>query len=141
MNPRGMPADQELQAYNYLVLQSQDEAYSLAYDLLGDESAADGVVQQAFMHGFGRQVDARLPFRLRVLRWVVSACLERSQILPGPARLEPRLAHLSNEENVALLLIERLGLSYSQASGVAQKSEAEFRKQLAAARFSLCKMS
>jgi len=141
MNPRGKPADQDLQAYNSLVLQNQDEAFSLAFDLLGDESAADAAVQQAFMHGFARQVDARLPFRLWVLRWVVSACLERSQILPGPARLEPRLAFLSNEDNVALVLVERLGLSYSQAAGVAQKSEAEFRKQLAAARFSLCKMS
>ena len=141
MNPRGTPADQDLQAYNYLVLQNQDEAFSLAYDLLGDENAAEAVVQQAFLRGFARQADARLPFRLRVLGWVVSACLERSQILPGPAQLEPRLAFLSNEENVAIVLVDRLGLNYSQAAGVAQKSEAEFRKQLAAARFSLCKMS
>ncbi len=136
-----MPADRDLQAYNYLVLQNQDEAFSLAYDLLGDESAADAAVQQAFLHGFARQADARFPFRLRLLRWVVGACLASSQILPGPALLEPRLAFLSNEENVALVLVERLGLSYSQAAGVAQKNEAEFRKQLAAARFSLCKMS
>lgn len=149
MNLQGMQIsrvnDQELgmlRTYNSLVLQNQDEAFSLAYDLLGEEGAADTLVQQVFLNGFGRRVDERLPFRLRVMCWIVRACLQRgAHPLSGPGRLDPRLAHLSNEEQVALLLVERLGLNYSEAAAVMEKSVEEFRSLLAAARFSLRKMS
>lgn len=141
MNLKGIPVncerDQELQAYNSLVLQSQDEVYNLAYDLLGAECMAAAVVQEVFVSGFDRRKDTRLMFRLRVMRWVVRACLGRSQVLPGPERLEPRLARLTNEEKVALILVERLGLNYPEAAVVAEKSAADIRRILAQARLSL----
>ncbi len=128
--------DGELQVYNRLVLQYQDEAFSLAFDLLGEESAAAALVQQVFLRGFNRRDDERLPFRLRVLRWLVGACLQRRQPLTGLARLDPRLARLSNEEAIALALVERLGLSYAEAGEVLGKTAADFRRLLATARFS-----
>jgi DNA-directed RNA polymerase specialized sigma24 family protein len=132
-------SNQELQAYNYMVRQNQDEAFSLAYDLLGEEDSAVAIVQQAFINGFTAQKDAHLPFRLRALRWVVRACLDRNQTLLGPSQLDPRLARLSNEEKVVLVLVDRLGLDYSQAAGVTGISVANIQKILAMARFNLCK--
>jgi len=128
--------DQELQIYNRQVLQNQDEAFSLAYDLLGTEGAAAALLQEVFMSGFGRRKDACLPFRLRVMRWVVRACLEHSQVL-GPEQLEPRLAQLTNEEKVALVLLERLGLNSLQAAAVLEKSAADFRALVTRARCAL----
>ncbi len=128
--------DGELQVYNRLVLQYQDEAFSLAFDLLGEESAAAALVQQVFLRGFSRRDDERLPFRLRVLRWLVGACLQRRQPLTGLARLDPRLACLSNEEVIALALVERLGLSYAEAGDVMGTSAADFRGLIATARYS-----
>ena len=138
--PVSRASDRELQVYNRLVLQHQDEAFSLACDLLGEESTAADLVQQVFLRGFARRDDERLPFRLRVIRWVVCACLQSGRPLPGPARLDPRLERLSNEEGVALVLVERLGLSYAEAAEVMGKPAAEFRSILATARFSLWKM-
>ncbi len=135
--PLSRAGDGELQVYNRLVLQHQDEAFCLAFDLLGEENAAAALVQQVFLRGFTRHDDERLPFRLRVLRWLVSACLQRRQPLTGLAHLDPRLGRLSHEEGIALVLVERLGLSYAEAGEVMAKNIADFRKLLATARFSL----
>ena len=135
--PLSRAIEGELQVYNRLVLEHQDEAYSLAFDLLGEERAAAALVQQVFQRGFACRDDERLPFRLRVLRWLVCACRERRQPVSGLAHLDSRLARLSNEEGAALVLVERLGLSYADAGEVMGKSAADFRKLLANARFSL----
>jgi DNA-directed RNA polymerase specialized sigma24 family protein len=134
-------ADQSaLQRYNLLVLQHQDEVYSLAFDLLGDERAADALVQAAFVQGFARRAHERPPFRLRALRWVVQACLDRRGPLPGPARLDSRLAGLANEPAVALILVERLGLSCAESALVMGMEMEEFRSVLAEGRVSILKM-
>ncbi len=142
MNALAVPAirskEYELRVYNSLVLGCQDEAYSLAVDLLGNESTAAALVQEVFLSGFARRKDPRLPFRLRALQWVVRTCLERSRKLPGPARLEPRLGRLSNDEQVAVVLIERLGLSYTEAAAVLGLKNEEFRGLLARARQKMC---
>jgi DNA-directed RNA polymerase specialized sigma24 family protein len=141
MNLQGMPviraSRMELKAYNRLVLQTQDEAFCLAYDLLGVESAADTVVQGVFLDNINQPHDSRMPFRLRVLQGVVRACLKRGDVLQGPERIEQRLARLSNEEKVALLLVERMGFNYLEASAVLGKNIAEFRGIVAKARFSI----
>ncbi len=129
-----------LQEYNRLVMLNQDECYSLAYDLLGDDSQACEVVGEAFQKGFQHASGEPSKFRLEVLRLVIQNALKRAQELHCPEigrHFPAQFSLLSNEEKLVCILVDCLELSYQEAAVVLGKPHDLIRKMLAETRFIL----
>ncbi len=144
--------DSGLITFNTLALQTQDEAYTLAYYLLGNESGAERATQAAFDQLYRR---ARLPanrFRLEVLRQVMASCQQQNQGLRkrivrtaaqtfpdsgGTEALFGKLLDLKDGERGVLVLVDVLGLDYEQAAQVLGSSRKQVGKLLAQARINL----
>jgi len=129
--------DLDLLEYNRLVMQYQDEVYTLAVDLLGDEAQASEVVQASFMEAFGNTKKAPKNFRQEILSLAIHHCLRQERVLPGPQNLCRYLTHLGNEEKIILILVDSLELSYAEAAAVMKKSMAAIAKTIAQARVSV----
>jgi DNA-directed RNA polymerase specialized sigma24 family protein len=127
----------DLTAYNTLILQLQDQAFTLACDLLGDEDVAVEVLQKVFLNSFKKRSENRPGFTQEILRRVLQACLKQKSSLVGPAIPEFSHAGLSNEEVIALVLVDRLELSYPEAAEVTGCNPLNIRKRLAEARYLL----
>jgi len=127
----------DLLAYNQLVVQHQDEAYTLACDLLGNESGAAAVVEEAFQDSFRDGRTPQAQFRLEILKKVLAFCLKRAKILPGPGAMAHLLTGLSNTEKAILILVDCLEMSYADAGYVTGKPAAGVRQTLAKARYFL----
>lgn len=148
----GLPAtaDTQFMSFNSLALQTQDEAYTLAYYLLGDERHAERATQAAFeqLHRHARMELNR--FRLEVLRRVVDGCRRIGQIMPDRSALRStlrmvasrdetiqRLLPLNDGERFVVVLVDILGLSYEEAAQVLGSSKKEVSRNLAKARLAL----
>ncbi len=126
-----------LQEYNRLVLQYQDESFSLAFDLLGDEARASQVVAEAFQKEFQRSPTDASKFRLEMLRRVVQNALKHAEVLPCPGIFDNAPLYLSNEEKLVCILVDCLELSYQDVAIVLDKPLSHIRKTLAETRFTL----
>jgi len=142
--------DPQLITFNTLALQTQDDAYTLAYYLLGDERHAERATQAAFDQLYQRP---RLPaglFRLEVLRRVVACSQRIISILPnrGVGRASQRmratrdatlekLQALDGVERSVLVLVDVLGLDYQEAAQVLGSSKKQVSRMLAQARLNL----
>jgi DNA-directed RNA polymerase specialized sigma24 family protein len=125
-----------LQAYNQLVLQHQDEAFTLAYYMLGSQGDASRVVEAAFQQAYQDFSGPALVFRRAVLRLVASSCLARGKPDPAatPTGMPPGLAGLPSRARLALVLVDLLGMNYSEAAGMLEQPVGRFASQLAQAR-------
>lgn len=132
-----LPLPGRLQEFNRLVLQHQDETYSLAFDLVGDEALACEIVKEAFSVEFGRENGRPEKIRLDVLRLVILGCLSRLTSLPCPQFFVRSPVKLSNDEKLVCILVERLELSYQEAAIVLGKPLPSIRKILAETRYKL----
>jgi RNA polymerase sigma factor (sigma-70 family) len=63
-------------AFNVLVLEYQNRAYSLAYRIMGDSESAADAAQKAFLSAYQRLADLRGEFRPWLLRITANACLD-----------------------------------------------------------------
>jgi hypothetical protein len=127
----------DLLAYNQLVVQHQDEAFTLACDLLGDEAGAAVAVEEAIRLSFRDGRTSQAQFRLDIMKMVLASCLRRANILPGPQAMAHLLIGLSNTEKAILVLVDCLELSYADAGYVTGKLPASVRQELAKARYVL----
>lgn len=113
--------DSRLATFNTLALHHQDEAYTLAYYLSGNESAAEAATQAAFAWLYRRQGVKVGQFRLEVLRQVWMQLHKNRQstyaTLTGD-ELRQKLGGLKEEERLAVVLVDVLGLNYSEAECV-----------------------
>lgn len=122
-----------------LALQMQDEAYTFAYYLLGDEQAAEAATQAAFT-SLSRKGSIRAEqFRQDVLRGVLAGSRKFSipvtSIANAPSEdLTRALMHLPAEQRSALVLVDVLGLNYDDAAGVLGCSRKQFAHLLAQGR-------
>jgi DNA-directed RNA polymerase specialized sigma24 family protein len=121
---------QDLDSYNQQVLACQDEAFTLAAYLLGDDVAADDVLARAFLHVYqdprrASQASIRLP----VLREVIRLCSRTRLSSAGGL-----LSKLTRRERQALLVVDLLGLTYDQATNVLACSRDHLVRHLAKAR-------
>jgi RNA polymerase sigma factor (sigma-70 family) len=66
----------DVQAFNALVLEYQNQAYSLAYRILGESESAADAAQQAFLSAYQRLADLRGEFRPWLMRIAANACLD-----------------------------------------------------------------
>ncbi len=142
--------ESRINVYNSLALQTQDEAYTLAFYLLGDERHAEQATQAAFDQ---LQQHARLElrrFRLEVLRRVVEGCQRISRIMPNGSlrsalrRMANRdetlqkLLVLNENERFVIVLVDILGLDYEETAHVLYSSKKQVARILAQARLNLC---
>jgi DNA-directed RNA polymerase specialized sigma24 family protein len=144
-----MPAmtDTQLVMFNTLALQIQDEAYTLAYYLLGDEARAAEATEGAFARLYQRPGLMVNSFRRDVFQRVLAQCrglhvsLRVRSTLMGslPARDEVTtyLLRLNESERAVVVLVDVLGLSYDEAAGVLGTSKKQAGKLLAQARLCL----
>lgn len=125
-----------------LALQVQDEAYTYAYYLLGDETAAEAATQAAFAGVARKSVRHAEQFRQDVLRGVLKGIRAVAPLVPstGPASAGPReeitlaLMRLPAVERSALVLVDVLGLNYDTAASVMGCSSKQITHLLAQGR-------
>ena len=128
----------DLQAFNGLVLACQDEAFTLAYSILGDEGLACEVVQAVFLRVYTRRGDSGHPIPVQVLQEVIVLCRRaRPSKAHAGVELIPGWHLLECAEQEALLLVDLLGKSYQQTALVLDKSEHEVAATIALGRTKL----
>ena len=138
----------QLISFNSLALRFQDDAYTLAYYLLGDDALAARATQTAFARVFSilsrhSRISEEL-FRLEVLRWVLKNCRPNGQKQTGAAvddDLIHRLLALPMDERSVVVLVDVLNLSYRAAALAVGCSEKELAKRLGRARLNLGRAS
>ena len=128
----------DLEAFNGLVLACQDEVFTLAYSILGDEGLACEVVQAVFLRVYTRRGDGVHPIPVKVLQEVFRMC-RQSKPTKAYAGVEliPGWHQLECAEQEALLLVDLLGKSYQQSALVLDKSEHEIAATVALGRYKL----
>ena len=129
--------DARLITFNNLAVRFQDEAYTLAYYLLGDENRAAETTQDAFARLYQRAGLRLDKFRLEIFRWVLAHAHSRSGVLSrATARdeLSRDLLRLNERERSVVVLIDVMGLSYDEAAEVLDCSKKQVGQLLALAR-------
>ncbi len=130
-----------LKEFNRLVMQYQDEAFCLAFYMLGNETQADQVVQSAVRQAYIIFKSKKMDFRSQILQLVCVGCLKSSgQTLNTRAEQDPlqkQLSSLPGTERLAVILIDLLGLSYAQAGEVMHQPPAHLRGMLTQGRLKL----
>ena len=122
-----------------LALQMQDEAYTFAYYLIGDERAAEAATQAAFT-GLPRKRAVRAEqFRQDVLRGVLVGSRKFAIPVTSTASapredLTRALLNLPAEQRSALVLVDVLGLNYDEAANILGCSRKQFAHLLAQGR-------
>ena len=128
----------DLEAFNGQVLACQEEAFTLARSILGDEELACEVVQKVFLRIYTQPGDGGHPFPVKVLHEVIGMCrrAKPSKAYAG-VELIPGWHQLECAEKEALLLVDLLGKSYQQTALVLDKSEHEIAATVALGRYKL----
>lgn len=136
--------DQQLVMFNTLAMQIQDEVFTLAYYLLGDENRAAEAIQGAFARLYQRPGLKFASFRRDVFQRVVLQCRAmnsgypmRITTLNARDNVANQLLHLNERERTVAVLVDVLGLSYDEAADVLGCSKRETGKLLAQARLKL----
>jgi DNA-directed RNA polymerase specialized sigma24 family protein len=127
-----------LTVFNRLVLQHQEEAYTLAFYTLGDERQACETVQKVIMDAFRRPAGEN--FQLRILQGVTNLCSQSTAHSVDPnvvPEIVRQLSGLPLQERLAVVLIDVLGLNYAQAAQVCRQPKAQLGRLLAQARVHL----
>jgi DNA-directed RNA polymerase specialized sigma24 family protein len=124
-----------LNNFNRLILQFQEDAYTLAFYTLGNELQACEAVQKAITYAFHHpQVN---DIRLGILSNVTNLCMQlpaRAIDLDVVPEIIRRLGNIPIQERLALILIDVLGLNYAQAAIICRKPEAQISRLLSHAR-------
>lgn len=124
--------------FNRLVVKYQEEAYTLAFYILGDERQACETVQKVVANSFRRPVNGN--FQLRILQDVInlSSQLTRHSVDPNVVpEIVERLSAIPFQERLVVILIDILGLKYAQAAQVCRQSKDQLSRILAHARVHL----
>lgn len=134
------PSPSDLDIYNGLVLDCQEEAFTLAVSMLGEERLACEIVQAVFLRVYTRWKveDNSIPVCVMVFREVIGSCRQaRSPDSIAGAEIIPGWRRLELDEQEALLLVDVLGKTYEQAALVLEKSDHEVAATVALGRYKL----
>jgi DNA-directed RNA polymerase specialized sigma24 family protein len=127
-----------LHAFNRTLLECQDQVYSLAYYLLGEEKEADAVLQSAVEKVYREGGGKTDILRRQLLRRVLFACRERISNLETPVSgFRGLLLNLPFDLRVAVILVDLLGFDYEQAARIMGSQPEQIRRSLARARVNL----
>ncbi|HEX9028005.1 MAG TPA: sigma factor-like helix-turn-helix DNA-binding protein [Anaerolineales bacterium] len=133
-----------LDAFNRLVGETQDRAYTLAYAILGEGHAAEKVVRKAYVQAYqsaGRWNGSNQT--LQIYRAVLAVIQQEAS--NNPTRVNFRaefpkgsawhsLLALPVELRLAVVLVDVTGLDYTQAAEVTGLPAGEIGKRLSKAR-------
>jgi len=124
-----------LAQFNQQVLECQDDAFTLAWYLLGDEAAAEAAVQAAVMRAYHRAQSGRVDDRRLILKQVLRCCAVKigndSSGMPS-GYLE--VHKLPAVERQVIILIDILCLNYDETAHLSNRSIRTITQRLAQAR-------
>lgn len=122
--------------FNQQVLQCQDDAYTLAWYLLGDETQAEEVMQSAVEAAYSCFASGKPDCRRLILSFVVEQCRRRKPParVPDGTAVHHRLRALPEPERAVLVLIDVLGLAYREAACIIGRPLNDIGRLLARAR-------
>jgi DNA-directed RNA polymerase specialized sigma24 family protein len=129
------PSSSTLAEFNRQVLLFQDEAFTLACDLLGDEDTASRVTQEAFEQVYSHEWMGNGSIRLPLLHRIILVYSESQIILKE--RKNTLLSKLPEPERFVLLLVDHLCLTYEETSRVLHCSPDTVASRLAHARWKI----
>lgn len=126
-----------LSLFNQQVLQIQDDAYTLAWYMLGDAVEAETVMQEAVQAAFSSFSSKRTDCRLLILKQIVEQCRTRKPAASSSVELGifQGLCSLEDQDREILLLIDVLGLRYSEVACIVNQPLKEIKRLLARARW------
>ncbi len=125
--------------FNQQVSRCQDDAYTLAWYLLGDEVEAEVVLQAAVQTAYAYFSPNQVECRMLIFKQVVVQCQKRT---PAPRNsVEPGilrdLQFLNQHKRVVLVLVDILGLPHSEAAYLTNHPQEQIRCLLAQARWQM----
>jgi hypothetical protein len=126
---------EKLAKYNTKILQCQEEVYNLAAMILDDERLAAVVVDSVIRSGYSHFSEVQPDFRLYAICQVLKNCLAKTKGAWGPKSIRSFLAGLSEEQKIAIILVDCLEMSYQDAATIIEVPEISIRKILATARY------
>lgn len=109
-----------LDQFNQHVLQCQDDAYTLAWYLLGDEAKTKTVIQAAIKSSYRCFAPNRTDCLSLILKQVVNQCRGQNLNVCGSSNsgILQGLHFLTEQERVVLVLIDVLRLDYPETACV-----------------------
>ncbi|HQA29679.1 MAG TPA: hypothetical protein PLA02_10750 [Brevefilum fermentans] len=132
-------APMSLDQFNQQVLACQDEAFTLAFSILGDEGLACELVQTAILRVYAHRGDDGNNIPVKILQGVI---LMGRQVRPartrGTAEEIPGWDLLERCEQEALLLVDWLGKTYHDTALILNSSERDVARNIA---FGRCKLT
>jgi DNA-directed RNA polymerase specialized sigma24 family protein len=125
-----------LSRFNHLVLQCQEDAYTLAWYLLGDEAKAAATTQAAVSAAYPLFLANSRDCKLLILKRVIQLCQgqKAAQETLRLSRAQPAGRSLNEPERQALVLIEIVNLSYQDTAVVTGRPVCEISGLLGQAR-------
>lgn len=129
--------------FNQQILLCQDEAYTLAWYLLGDAVEAEKTTQTAVEGAFRVFTPHRENCRRLILQQVLRQCHRKTPVketLPIPG-ISQECVSFTDLERQALVLIDILHLSYLDAALVLGQPVQEISRLLAQARWKMTRYS
>ena len=132
-----------LTLFNEQIRQCQDDAYTLAWYLLGDEAEAEAATQAAVRAAYALFSPGQANCKLAILKQVLLACFGKHSraSIPATGGLPPALQSLPERERQALVLVDILNLSYPEAARVAGQPVREILHLLAQARSKVARLA
>lgn len=132
----------DLLQFNQQVLQCQDDAFTLAWYLLGDDAQAEAVTQAAVEAAFPLAQASRPNCRLLFFEQVLRRCAGKYPITAplGVPQSHAALFHMPAAERQAIILIEILNLGYPETARLLHCSVKDVSHRLAQARRRLVQM-
>jgi hypothetical protein len=128
-----------LSLFNQQIILYQDDAYTLAWYLLGDAPQAEAILLAAVQAAFAYFSPNRMDCRLLIFKQVVGQYQRRE---PAPrASVEPGilrdLQFLHQHKRVVVVLVDILGLPYSEAAYLTNRPREQIGCLLAQARWQM----
>lgn len=128
-----------LSLFNQQIILCQDDAYTLAWYLSGNEAEAEAITQAAVQAASACFSPNRVDCRMLIFKQVVEQCQKRA---PAPrASVEPGILHdlqfLNQHKRVVVVLVDILGLPYSEAAYLTNLPREQIRCLLAQARWQM----
>jgi len=145
----GVPSSPKynLESFNRLVADNQDDIYTLAFMVIGDKDAAERAARTAFMQAYlDLSSGNKQPFHWLVYRALVTAFrqeLRRKVSVSQDAELISDeiqrsawrgLSGLPTDLRLAVALVDLAGLNYEQAAEILGINVRQIRRRLAQAR-------
>lgn len=120
-------------SFNQQILVCQDEAFTMAIYLVGDEELACQIVQEAVLRVYN-DGNGTQPIDWQMLQEVIFSCRRAIRSLFGETIAIPGWEQLKCHEREALLLVDVLGKSYQDAAFILNSSRDEITQNVASGR-------